>query len=217
MTGVLILIGALVIMLRLDWLLTVTAIGIAPVFWFLIRGFGRPIERRSKRYHEEESALVSTLQESLSSIRAVQAFSREPETALTMRNKAGKSLEANQRLVLTQLLFSAAVGLAMALGTAAVVGIGAQRVISGGLTIGDILVFLAYLGMLYNPMNAFSQSSGALHSARAQLERVFKVLATPPGIVERTDARTLETVQGRNQETGVQASGTGFPFPGPAG
>ena len=63
--------------------------------------------------------------------------------------------------------------MAMSLGTAAVVWFGAMGVLEGRLTVGDILVFLAYLGMLYQPMSAFSQGANVLHSSRSQLLRVF--------------------------------------------
>ena len=195
-TGVLLLIGVLVVMIRLDAVMALVAAAVVPLFWLLIRGFGRRIENRSKQYHEHESSLVSILQESLSSIRAVQAFSREPETGTEVGVQADRSLRAMQRLVFSQLSFSAGVGLAMVAGTAAVVGIGAQRVISGQLLVGDVLVFLAYLGMLYQPINAFSQSSTVLHTARTQLKRVFAVLDTPPLIADRPGAVTLPVVRG---------------------
>src|SRR5204863_9081414 len=118
-------------------------------------------------YHENESGLVARLQESLSSIRVVQAFSREPEASSLVDNQARKSLQALKSQVFVQLAFSACVGLVMALGTAAVIWLGAESVVAGRLSIGDILVFLAYLGMLYQPMNAFSQSASIIHSARA--------------------------------------------------
>ncbi|MEX2214877.1 MAG: ABC transporter ATP-binding protein [Phycisphaeraceae bacterium] len=196
LTGILVLTGILLVMSSIDWMLTLVTLAIAPCFFLLIRGFGKRIERCSKDYHERESALVSTLQESLSSIRAVQAFSREPQLNQTINEQTGRSLGALQRQVFVQLLFGSAVGLAMAVGTAGVVGVGAWRVVSGYLTIGDILVFLAYMGMLYQPMNAFSQCANVVHTARTQLGRVFEVLAIQPQVVDRPDAVTLPQVRG---------------------
>jgi ATP-binding cassette subfamily B protein/subfamily B ATP-binding cassette protein MsbA len=100
-------------------------------------------------------------------------------------------------LVFAQLAFGAVVGLAMALGTSAVVYMGAHRVATGALTIGDILVFLAYLGVLYQPMNAISQATSVLHSVRSQLDRVFELLDTQPAIVETPGATAPASVTGR--------------------
>ncbi|MEQ1851327.1 MAG: ABC transporter ATP-binding protein [Chthoniobacteraceae bacterium] len=194
--GVLILTGVLVIMLRMDVFLTLIAAAIAPVFWLCIRIFSRRIEGHSRRYHENESRLLSTVQESLSTMRAVQAFTREPDTSLRFGTQASDSFSINLRLVRTQLLFSGCVGLAMALGTAAAIWFGAHRSLAGQLSPGDILVFLAYLGMLYQPLNAFSQSASVIQSTRAQLGRVFEVLDASPEISDRPGAREPAKVRG---------------------
>ncbi|HEY2253509.1 MAG TPA: ABC transporter ATP-binding protein, partial [Planctomycetaceae bacterium] len=195
--GIFILAGILIVMLRMDLRLTAIALAIAPVFWLLIRWFGRSIERRSTNYHEQESSLLSTVQESLSAIRAVQAFTQEAHASRRFVQAASRSFDLNQRLVFVQLAFSACVGLAMACGTAAVVWVGGLRVLEGQLTVGDILVFLAYLGMLYSPMKAFSEGSGVAQSARTQLARVFAILDTRPEVADPPHAIVPPRVDGR--------------------
>jgi len=195
-SGVLLTIGVLIVMFRLDWVLTLVTIAVAPIFFFLIRVFGRKIETRSRQYHEAETSLVSTLQESLASIRAVQAFSREPQVNARIGQQTDRSLAALKRQVLVQLFFSTCIGLVMAAGTATVIAVGASRVNGGFLTVGDVLVFLAYVGMLYQPMNAFSQSASVVHAARTQIGRVMEVLDKKPAIAEKPDARAPATVRG---------------------
>jgi ATP-binding cassette, subfamily B, bacterial len=195
-TGALVLFGAMIVMLRMNSLLTLVTIAVAPLFWVIIRGFGRQIDEQSRRYHENESALVSTVQESLSSMRAIQAFTLEPETGQRFRAQSEQSLEANQRMTRTQLVYSACAGLAVSFGTAAVVWVAGHQVIQGRLSIGDILVFLAYLGMLYQPMNTFSQSASVIQSTNAQLRRVFEIIDAVPDIKDRPNATTLPAVCG---------------------
>jgi ATP-binding cassette, subfamily B, bacterial len=198
LTGVLILAGILFLMLRLDFTLTLIALCITPLFWLLIKSFGRAIERRSKRYHDQESAMYCTMQESLSSIRAIQAFTREKHIAERVDAEADRSMIFNQRLVFVQLAFTLCVGVAMAVGTAAIVYVGSRRVLQGRLSVGDVLVFLAYTGMLYTPISAFAQSSGVLQSARTQLARVFEILDVVPTISDNTHATIVPlTVKGR--------------------
>lgn len=195
-TGALILTGAVVIMLQMNLVLTITTLAVAPLFMVIIRGFSRRIDRESRRYHESESALVSTVQESLSSIRAIQAFTLETETGERFRDHSEKSLQANQRMTRTQLIYSACAGIAVALGTAGVVWVAGHQVLAGAVSVGDILVFLAYLGMLYQPMNTFSQSASVIQSARAQLGRVFEIIDAVPDIQEKPNAKVLEMVRG---------------------
>jgi ATP-binding cassette subfamily B protein/subfamily B ATP-binding cassette protein MsbA len=195
--GIFVLIGAIIVMLQINALLTLVTMAVAPLFLVIIRGFSHKLHQQSQRYHESESVLVSTIQESLSSIRAIQAFTLEPETGQRFRVQSEKSLEANQRMTRTQLVYSACAGLAVSLGTAAVVWVASHQVMSGRLSIGDILVFLAYLGMLYQPMSTFSQSASVIHSASAQLRRVFEIIDTVPDIKDRPHAMTLSSVRGR--------------------
>src|SRR3954470_7250668 len=195
-TGSLLLTGAVIVMFRMNPLLTLTTMAAAPLFILIIRGFSRKIDEQSRRYHENESALVSTVQESLSSIRAIQAFTLEPQTGERFQSQSEQSLEANQKMTRTQLLYSACAGLAVSFGTAAVVWVASHQVLQGRLSIGDILVFLAYLGMLYQPMTTFSQSASVIQSASAQLKRVFEIVDAVPDIQDRPQAKTLPSVRG---------------------
>jgi ABC-type multidrug transport system fused ATPase/permease subunit len=92
----------------------------------------------------------------------------------------------------------------MACGTAAVVWVGGLRVLEGQLTVGDILVFLAYLGMLYSPMKAFSEGSGVAQSARTQLARVFRILDTRPEVADPPHAIVPPRVDGRVEFDNVE-------------
>jgi ATP-binding cassette subfamily B protein len=196
-TGILVLAGVTAMMLAIDPLLTLVALCAAPVYWLAIKSFGDYIGRRAKAYHDNESTLAAAATESLSSIRAVQAFTREGLVHRQFHNLAVKSHKASQRLVFAQLAFSGSIGIAMSLGTAAVLYIGAHRVAAGRLTIGDILIFLAYLGMLYQPMNAISQSSSVVHSVKSQLDRVFELLDILPAIHDLPSAVPPAEVRGR--------------------
>jgi ATP-binding cassette, subfamily B, bacterial len=205
-TGALMLLGALVIMLQINVVLTVTTMAAAPLFVLIIRGFSKMIDQQSRRYHESESALVSTVQESLSSIRAIQAFTLEPQTSDKFYAQSRRSLEANEKMTRTQLIYSACAGLAVSVGTALVVWVAGRQVMNGALTVGDILVFLAYLGMLYQPMNTFSQSASVIQSASAQLKRVFEIIDAVPDIRDRPHAKTLPTPRGEVEFRNVSFS-----------
>ncbi|HUY91275.1 MAG TPA: ABC transporter ATP-binding protein [Pirellulales bacterium] len=189
--------GIVLIMLRLDVWLALATVAIMPVFWRLIHRFGQSIERHSQRYHEQETRLVSAVQESLSSIRIVKAFTQEPAVAAAFDELGQGSRAMNQRLAAVQLLFSASIGLTMAAGTALVVWLGSQAALAGRLSVGDILVFLAYLGMIYQPLNSFSQGMNVYHLAKAQLQRVFELLDTPIDVADRPGALQPAEVRGR--------------------
>ncbi|MDB6020355.1 MAG: transporter related [Pedosphaera sp.] len=195
-TGSFMLLGILAIMTRIDPAMTLITLAVAPLFFLTIMTFGKRIETASKNYHQSETTLVGAAQEALTSMRAVQAFTMESAFGVRFRDQARKSLHTHQQLMRSQLLFAGFVGLAMAVGTAAVIWVGAHRLQESRLLIGDVLVFLAYLGMLYQPVNAFCQSAALLKSAGVQLNRVFEVIDAVPDILDEPHARTLETVHG---------------------
>jgi ABC-type multidrug transport system fused ATPase/permease subunit len=194
--AVVLLPGILGVMWWLDAGLAVAVMSFAPLFALTVHGFGLQIGARARAYHERESALVALVQETLSSIRAVKAFTLEPWTAGRFGDEARRSMRESERLALYQLLFAASVGLLMAAGTAVVVWLGAARVARGSLYLGDVLVFLAYLGMLYRPVSSISSAVAALRTGSSQLRRVFELLDTTPEVRDRPGARRLSAVAG---------------------
>jgi ABC-type multidrug transport system fused ATPase/permease subunit len=195
-TSALVLLGAVSLMLQINARLTLVTLAVTPLFYVIIRAFSRRIDEQSRLYHEHESALVSTVQESLSAIRAIQAFTLEPETRQRFVEQSQHSLRASQRMTRTQVAYAACAGLTVSVGTAAVVWVASHQVMQARMSVGDILVFLAYLGMLYQPMNTFSQSASVIQSARAQLRRVFEIVDAVPDIAERPGAKDLADVRG---------------------
>ncbi len=202
-TGVLNAGGILVVMAAVDATLTLAAVATVPVLAVIIHVFGRRIERQARAYHDRESELAATIQESLSSIRTIQAFTMEGWAGRVLDRQAGACLEAGQRKVVTELLFSLAVGVTMAVGSALVIWLGARAVLDGRLWPGDIVVFLAYVGMLYNPLSAVTRSFGTARGALAQLRRLQEILDREPEVRNRPDAVRLPVVRGELALEGV--------------
>lgn len=196
LTGTLTCVGIAAVMLSVDATLTLVALATAPVLAVLIHLFGRRIEGLSRMYHERESGLASTIQESLSSIRTIKAFTLEEWAHRMLDRQAGESLEANQRKVVTELAFNTSVGVAMALGSAAVILLGARAVLNGTLFPGDIVVFLSYVTMLYQPLSSVSYSTGVARSSIAQLGRLHEILDEEPEVRNLPGAVALPRVSG---------------------
>ena len=195
-SGVCIAVGVVVVMLRIDVTLTVITVATAPLLWLNIKSYEHRIASRAKRFHESESALAANLQESLSSIRVIQAFTMEGLNSRQFSRQADTSVRENLRKSGAELSFGWVIGVIMAIGTAAVVWVGARAVIAGELRAGDVLVFLAYLGTLYQPLNAFSQGAGVFHSASAQIARVFEILDEPVTIADAPGALKPASLRG---------------------
>jgi ATP-binding cassette subfamily B protein/subfamily B ATP-binding cassette protein MsbA len=114
----------------------------------------------------------------MAAIKVVQAFTKEEEEHRRFMGASRESLRATLRLYNWQTLYSATVNGLVAVGTAIVVYAGARAVLSGNLTVGQLIVFVSYLAQLYQPINQITQSWGLIAAARVGAKRVFEVLDT---------------------------------------
>lgn len=188
--------GALVIMLALDWKLTLAALVVLPFLVLAIRYYAVRVRKLSKNIQERESDLLGLVQEGLNFVRMVQAFGRENYEVRQFRLRALRSLDANLRLNVTSVTSALVVGALMASGTALLYYVGARQVLDGNLTLGDLLVFAAYLVMLYQPLEQLSYTAWALEGAAAGAQRCFEVLDSANDVPETPGARKLERVRG---------------------
>lgn len=192
------LLGIALVMLIYDWQVTVAALAVAVPLIYLIRRLDRPMTNQSLRVHQFESDVSTRVEETLVGIRAVQAFGREQFESERFRNKASASLLANLRLTVLQTTSQAIVGLVLALGTAAIIWIAARGVLAGRLTAGDLVLFVAYIAMIFKPLETLAYTAAAVQNAAAGARRVLTVLDEKPDVTDAPDARDLPVrVQGR--------------------
>jgi len=190
------LIGTFVIMLRLDWQLTLVSLGIVPLVVGAIYLFAHRIRRESTSIQEQESAVLAQAQEGLSSIRMVHAFGREEFEVRQFQQQARQSLQANLRLTLTNVNSALVISTLMVVGTAVMYYIGTVHVLSGTLTLGSLLVFSAYLLMLYQPLESLTYTTWAMEGATAGAKRCFEVLDRQDDVVDSPGAVAISSAQG---------------------
>jgi ATP-binding cassette subfamily B protein len=190
------LIGTFVIMLRIDWQLTFVSLAIVPLVVGAIYLFAHRIRHESTSIQEQESAVLAQAQEGLSSIRMVHAFGREEFEVRQFQQQARQSLQANLRLTLTNVNSALVISTLMVVGTAAMYYIGALHVLAGTLTLGSLLVFAAYLLMLYQPLESLTYTAWAMEGATAGAKRCFEVLDRRDDVVDSPDAIAISSAAG---------------------
>jgi ATP-binding cassette subfamily B protein len=190
------LIGTFVIMVRLDWQLTLLSLGIVPLIVIAIYFFAHRIRRESTFIQEQESAVLAQAQEGLSSIRMVHAFGREQFEVMQFHQQAQQSLQANLRLTLTNVNSALVISTLMVFGTAAMYYVGTLHVLAGTLTLGSLLVFSAYLLMLYQPLESITYTAWAMEGATAGAKRCFEILDRQDDVVDSPNAIKIESARG---------------------
>jgi len=190
------LIGTFAIMVQLDWQLTLLSLGIVPLIILAIYFFAHRIRRESTFIQEQESAVLAQAQEGLSSIRMVHAFGREQYEVMQFHQQAQQSLQANLRLTLTNVNSALVISTLMVLGTAAMYYVGTLHVLAGTLTLGTLLVFSAYLLMLYQPLESITYTAWAMEGATAGARRCFEVLDREEDVADSPNAVAIESAKG---------------------
>ena len=189
------LIGALLIMFPMNWQLTLVSMAVLPPVTWAIRYYSDRIRRGSTTIQERESDLLATAQEGLASIRMVQAYGREFFEVQQFVRHATRSLEANFRFNMISLRSTLVVGTLMGLGLAVMYGVGSLQVLQGDLSVGDLLIFAAYLTTLYQPIEQLTYTAWAVEGAVAGAQRCFEVLdrqeetSDTPGAMAITSAK----------------------------
>jgi ATP-binding cassette, subfamily B, bacterial len=218
-TSVVMLAGMVVVMLRLDWLLTLIALGIVPVLFLSIVGMTRQVTTLATDMRVKESALWAVAQRTIGAIRVIQAFTTEDDEHRRFVRSSTESLAANLRLYTFQTAYGAFVNVLVAAGTAGALWVGASHVLAGRLSLGEVLVFISYLASLYAPINTLTQTWGLVQGARVGAERVFEILETAPDLADGTrplarsdvhGAVTFEAVEFGYEPARLVLKGVGF-------
>jgi ATP-binding cassette, subfamily B, bacterial len=188
--------SAIVVTAAIDPQLALVAMAVVPALFVLSRVYTRRVRRRYHDLKELESSALGVLQDVLTSMRVVKAFGKERDEHARYIARSDRTVRARVRLSLTEAAFGLAVNVAIAIGTAAVLFVGVRHVQSGVLTLGELLMVMAYLSQLYGPMETISQKVGDLQSSFASAERAFELLDEIPDVQEKPHARRLGRARG---------------------
>ena len=195
-TAVLTLIGMIWATAWIDWQLALVALAISPVLFTLSMLYRPLLRNQSRDIKKMESSTWSIVQEVLSSLRVVQAFGREGHEQERYVRRSTEGMRARLKLAVAQGRYGMLVGLTMTLGTATVLWLGVRHVQAQTLTLGSLLLVMAYLGQLYEPLRTIGRKVASLQNHLASVERAFFLLDQLPEVVERPDARPLSRALG---------------------
>jgi ATP-binding cassette subfamily B protein len=183
--------SVLVVMVAIDWRLTLLAVSVVPLIAITTRFFGRPLRERSREQRDSEGRMASVVEQTLGAMPAVQAFTREPLQELRFRHHAEQTIRAYTRSALTGMGFQLVTGLVLTLGTAAVIYVGGTLALEGALTAGTIVVFVAYVASLYEPIESLSHTAQTIQTAAAETDRVMEVMEIKPAVDDLPGASDL--------------------------
>ncbi len=167
-------------LLYLDAMLALLSLSVAPFLYLCLRHYTRTMTDRAERVKTLESTLIERAFEILSSIATVKSFTRERHELRRFSHSGTETMRARLGLTWQESLFSLAVTSVTLAGTALVLVVGGLHVLAGSLSIGSLLVVLAYLASVYTPISEIARTTGSLQQAVVSARRVREIFALTP-------------------------------------
>ncbi len=193
----------LYVIVVLDWQMGLVAIAVSPLLFLLAGAYRRRLRTQWTEVKEHESAAMSVIHEVMGALRVVKAFGQEDRESDRFFRRSDEGVRAKVRATMTSGSMSLLIQATVAVGTAAVLFLGVQRIRSGTLTLGDLIVVMGYLGQLYDPLKTLSTESTRLQSSLAGAERAFSILDQAPDVPVPSDPVRVERATGRIEFEGV--------------
>jgi ATP-binding cassette, subfamily B, bacterial len=191
------LIGMIWVSYRLNPTLALLSLSIVPFLYYSVGYYNQHIRQRLLHVKGMEGETLSIIHEAVSMLRVIVAFGREDYEHARFREQGQRALDARVDITLRQTVFSLAVNATTAIGTASVLGYGAYLVLQQQLTVGQLLVIVAYIGSVYKPLEAISGTIGALQDQLVNLQIAFDLLDKEPDIKDTPGAVTIGHARGQ--------------------
>ena len=192
-----ILIGSIVMMLYIDWKLTLLTLVVVPLVGQAMKIFGRKIKRNGTVIQERMADITSLLQESIAAVRVVKSFVREDYETKRFIHQNQLNFQAAMKNVQLTSLLTPTVEFLAALSVTGIVWFGGYEVVNNEMTAGALVAFLTYAVNLANPVKRLSRVYGNLQRAMAAVDRVFAVIDLEEPISDKPGARELPEIAGK--------------------
>jgi ATP-binding cassette subfamily B protein len=195
-TAVLTLIGTSILLVTLDVRLGLMCLAAFPVLVGLVWWFRNESAKTYRKVRESAALVIVQFVETMTGIKAVQAYRREPRNQEIFEDIADRYREDNEKTFRLLAVFMPGVKLVGNITTGVVLLYGGYRVLHAQMTIGTLAAFLLYLRMFFEPMQEISQFFNTFQSASSALEKLAGVLAERPGIRDPAQPLHLDKVRG---------------------
>ncbi len=167
-----------------------------PVLAVSIYLFGRVMRRTYRGVRDRVGALNAKLQENISGIRVIKAFSREETELAHVSGESVRVRDMNVRAIRMWSSFGPAMGFISSLGTLTVLWVGGSQVMQGRMLPGALVAYFMYVGNFYQPIFALFQFYDSIQRSFAAADRILEVLDTAPDVCDPATPRALDAVVG---------------------
>ncbi|HLC14889.1 MAG TPA: ABC transporter ATP-binding protein, partial [Thermodesulfovibrionia bacterium] len=199
LTSLITLVSTIVVMVTIEWRLTLLSVAVFPLFLLPVRHIGRLFRKIRRKSMKLNANMNSIVQETLGINGALltKTFGRQNDENAVFLDNNRQVMNIGVQRALVGRWFFMGLGIASAIGTALIYWAGGRLVMDGHITVGTIVAFAAYLTRLYTPVSTLSNVHVELATSMVSFERVFEILDLPVDIQDTPDAFVLQKVQGQ--------------------
>ena len=194
--NVLFLIGSLVLMVWLDWRLSVIALAPMPISLLALTVYRRRLESRVMELRQRSADIGSFLIETLQATSLIVASNAQQRETARFRALNTAFIDAVMKMQRVTYFAGGLPGTVLSIGSTIAFFYGGHRVIEGSLTLGTMGAFLAYQMRVFAPAQALMGLYASLTTAKVSWQRVLEILDAPVDVVERPDAQPLPAARG---------------------
>jgi ATP-binding cassette, subfamily B, bacterial len=193
-------------MARVNLRLTMVALVAVPILLLSIKVFGRAMRSRGMVAQQAESKVYALIHQGIAALPLIQSHACEhhEQQRFTAHTEEARQHKMAQHGL--EVFYWCSISVILSACTLGVTWVGAQQVLAAHLTLGELLVFLAYVAQLFEPLHQLSQVGATLSSASASTRRVFEILDTPEEVKGRPDARPVRRGQDIDGPAGLPTS-----------
>lgn len=189
-------IGMYVILMMIDLQLALATLVVLPFLAYAVNSYATRIQGPLHKVKDMEGQTLSMIQEAMSMLRVVVAFGREDYEWRRFHRQGHEAIDARVNVTVRQTVFDLFLNLIMAAGFALTLGLASAHILQGKLTIGQLMVVIAYIATIYQSLGAISSTVGALQDQVISLKRAFALLDTEPDVKDEPGAVNLTGVAG---------------------
>lgn len=190
------LVVVLYFLLGIDVLTTVVALSTFPLYLYFFHRFSGEIRTTTRQVQDELAVMSSSAQERIAGSVVVRAFAQERGEKKRFEDDSERLFATNMRRILVQSLNQSVTGTLVGVSPLIVVCFGGYRVITGAMTVGELIAVTMYLSPLYLPLQRFSELNVVYANAMAALDRIYEIMDEEPEIVDAPGAVDLPRIRG---------------------
>ncbi|MEM6997805.1 MAG: ABC transporter ATP-binding protein [Patescibacteria group bacterium] len=180
------IIGVLVVLLFINFKLTLVGITVIPFLYFSIKFFAPRIQKITELLQNVYGQIANHVQESVENAETIQSLTNESSRVATLKELMAKRLRVDLRSLFVSRSFGFTNSLLVTLGTTSIMLIGGRSILNGAMSFGELFIFINYMQRLYNPIERLTGSVANIKKRRVSAKRVFDVINDHEE-VERTD------------------------------